>query len=124
MTDKKFSEKWEEYLKIKYWPQIVYQKNFDDIAKLLTNHREDGSTYNTSTAISPTGTKIAFISDRSEYTDVYVASAIDGRILRRLVKGERSAGFESVHLFRGGISWSSDEKFIAFVAKAAAKTAL
>lgn len=121
MTDKKFSEKWEEYLKIKYWPQIVCQKNFDDIAKRLTNHREDGSTYNTSTAISPTGTKIAFISDRSEYTDVYVASAIDGRILRRLVKGERSAGFESVHLFRGGISWSSDEKFIAFAAKSGGK---
>lgn len=121
LTDKKFSEKWEEYLKIKYWPQIVYQKNFEDIAKLLTDHHEDGSTYNTSTAISPTGTKIAFISDRSEYTDIYVASAIDGRILRRLVKGERSAGFESVHLFRGGISWSSDEKFIVFIAKSGGK---
>ena len=120
-TDQQFSQKWEEYLKIKYWPQIVNQKNFSEIAKLLTNHREDGSTYNTSVAISPTGTKIAFISDRSEYTDVYVASAIDGRILRRLVKGERSAGFESVHLFRGGIAWSSDEKFIVFVAKSGGK---
>ncbi len=121
MTEKKFSDKWEEYLKIKYWPQIINQKNFSEIAKFLTNHREDGSTYNTSSALSPTGTKIAFISDRSEYTDVYVASAIDGRILRRLVKGERSAGFESVHLFRGGIDWSSDEKFLVFVAKSGGK---
>ncbi|MEO0114759.1 MAG: BamA/TamA family outer membrane protein [candidate division WOR-3 bacterium] len=121
MNEKQFSEKWEEYLKIKYWPQIVNKANFDKIAKLLTNHREDGSTYNTSPAISPTGTKIAFISDRREYTDIYVISAIDGRMLRRLVKGERSAGFESVHLFRGGIDWSSDEKFIVFVAKSGGK---
>lgn len=121
MSDKKFSEKWEEYLKIKYWPQVVYQKNFHHITKLLTNHREDGSTYNTSPAISPSGTKIAFISDRREYTDVYVISATDGRMLRQLVKGERSAGFESVHLYRGGIAWSSDEKFIIFVAKSGGK---
>uniref|UniRef100_A0A7C6A8F0 Bacterial surface antigen (D15) domain-containing protein n=1 Tax=candidate division WOR-3 bacterium TaxID=2052148 RepID=A0A7C6A8F0_UNCW3 len=117
MTEKEFSERWEEYLKIKYWPQVVSKKNFSDIAQLLTNHRRDGSTYNTSCALSPTGTKIAFISDRSEYTDVYIASAIDGKILRRLVKGERSAGFESMHLFRGGIDWSSDEKFLVLVAK-------
>ncbi|MCX6844687.1 MAG: BamA/TamA family outer membrane protein [candidate division WOR-3 bacterium] len=118
---KRFSSDWEKYLQMKYWPQVVKLDNFERLAKRLTNHVDDGSIYNTAPAISPSGTKIVMISDRSEYTDVYVVSAFDGRVLKRLVKGERSGGFESVHLVRPGVAWSPDEKTIAVVATSAGR---
>jgi WD40 repeat protein len=112
---KRFSSDWEKYLRVKYWPQIVKLDNFERLAKRLTNHVEDGSVYNTAPAISPSGTKIVMISDRLEYTDVYVISAFDGRVLKMLVKGGRSGGFESMHLIRPGVAWSPDEALIAVV---------
>jgi len=121
LTISQFNQKFEEYLKIKYWPQIVKKENFSKISRLLTDHTKDASLYNTSPAISPSGTKIAFISDRNGYADIYVISAIDGKVLRHLVKGERTGGFESVHLLQSGIAWSNDERFIIFVAKSQGK---
>ncbi len=112
----KMSQKLEDYLKIKYWPLIAKKDNFS-IANVLTNHVTEGAIYNTAPAISPAGTKIAFISDRNGYTDVYVISAIDGKILKHLVKGERSGGFETVSILRGGLSWSSDEQKIVLIAR-------
>lgn len=117
MTVADFNKHFEDYLKIKYYPQIVKKENFGKLGRLLTDHKKDNSIYNTSPALSPSGTKIAFISDRNGYSDVYVISAIDGKVLRRLVKGERSAGFEAFQILRGGISWSSDERFIVLIAK-------
>jgi Tol biopolymer transport system component len=112
-----FNKKFEDHLKIKYYPQIVKKENFGKIGRILTDHQKDNSVYNTAAAISPTGTKIAFISDRNGYADVYVISAIDGKVIKRLIKGERSSGFESFQILRGGMSWSSDEKFIVMIAK-------
>jgi WD40 repeat protein len=112
---KRFDQDWEDYLRVKYWPQVVKQDNFNRLAKRLTDHVDDGSVYNTAPAISPSGTKIVMISDRLEYTDVYVISAFDGRVLKRLVKGGRSGGFESMHLIRPGAAWSPDEKSIVVV---------
>jgi len=121
MSVSDFSKKFEENLKVKYWPQITKKDNFSKIGRLLTDHNKDGSIYNTATAISPSGTKIAFISDRNGYADIYVISAIDGKVIRHLVKGERSGGFESVHILKSGISWSTDERFIVFVVKSQGK---
>jgi Tol biopolymer transport system component len=121
VTIERFSSDWEKYLRVKYWPQIVKIDNFERLANRLTNHVEDGSVYNTAPAISPSGTKVVMVSDRSEYTDVYVLSAFDGRVLKRLVKGERSGGFESMHLVRPGVSWSPDEKTIAVVTTSAGR---
>ena len=115
VTVKRFSADWEKYLRVKYWPQVVKLDNFERLAKRLTNHEEDGSVYNIAPAISPSGTKIVMISDRLEYADVYVISAFDGRVLKRLVKGGRSGGFESMHLIRPGVAWSPDETSIAVV---------
>jgi hypothetical protein len=45
-------------------------------------------------------------------------SAIDGRILTKLVSGQRAASLEELHWLKGpNITWSPDSKFIAFSAK-------
>ena len=121
LSTKKFSEEFEADLRKKYWPQIVKDGNFGKVGKLLTDHVADGSIYNTSPAISPSGSMVAFVSDRNEYTDVYVISALDGKVIAHPVSGERSGGFESVHPYRGGISWAPDETAIVLASKAAGR---
>ena len=117
--------RWHRYLKRKYWPDIADRKEPEEIAKRLTDHRKDKSFINTSPAMSNRGDKIAFLSDKDDYFDIYLASAIDGRILKKLVRGQRAGNLEELHWLRGpGISWSPDDKHIVFSAKSGGKDAL
>lgn len=116
-TPAKFDEQWREWLRKKYWPTVAGKGEPDDFAKRLTRHFGDGSSFNTSPAVSPHGDRVAFFSDRRQYTEVYVMSAFDGKDMRRLIRGERDMRFESVPSFRSSITWSPDGRFIALTAK-------
>ncbi|MHB1687105.1 MAG: peptidase MA family metallohydrolase [Ignavibacteriaceae bacterium] len=115
---KDFNERWKKHLKKIYWPDIATRKDPDDFAKRLTDPKKGGGFYNTEPAISPQGDKIAFISNRNYYFDVFIMNAIDGTIIKRLVKGNRSADFEQLNVVTPGLSWSPDESKIALSAKA------
>ena len=110
-------KEWHKSLRRTYWPEIAARKEPDELAKRLTDHKEEGAYLNRDPAFSPYGDKIAFLSDRSNYKDIYLMSAIDGKILKRLVKGEKQGGYEEMHWLRGGITWSPDGDWIAFAAK-------
>ena len=118
VTVKKFSADWIKDLKKQYWPQVATLDDPEKFARRLTDHEKDQSSLNTSPAISPDGDKVAYLSDRKIYTDLYLMSAIDGKVLRRLVRGSRSRQFESIPSFRSSLAWSPDGKQLAFVAKA------
>ncbi len=121
---KELSERWQKEQKVIYWPDIAKREEPGDFARRLTDHTKDGNFYNTSPAISPQGDKIAFISDRNDYFDVFLMSAIDGQILEKLVNGQRTKDFEELHLLTPGISWSPDGKKIAFAVKAGGQDAI
>jgi Tol biopolymer transport system component len=111
------SQAWVEHVKKMYWPDIATRSDPEDIAFRLTNHREDDSFANTMPAISPDGQRIVFLSDASGYDDVYLMSALDGRIIRKLVKGQRTQDFESFHTLRSSFGWSPDDDRIVLVSK-------
>ncbi len=117
LTLKQFNERWKKYLKKVYFPDIALRKDPDEFAKRLTDPEEGGGFYNTSPSISPQGDKIAFISNRNYYFDVFIMNAIDGKIIKRLVKGNRSPDFEQLNVVTPGLSWSPDETKIALSAK-------
>ena len=118
------TKQWHKYLKKEYWPDVVGRDEIEDIAKRLTDHKKEKNYYNISPAVSPDGSKIAVLSDRSGYFDIYVLDAIDGKEIRRLVKGNRSVDFEELKLLQPGISWSPDSKRIVIAAKAGKSDAL
>jgi Tol biopolymer transport system component len=124
MDQKAFSEEWMKACRKKYWPEIALRKEAKEFAKQLTHHPEDGSYINEKPAFSPAGDRLAIFSDRSDYTEIYIISAIDGKILKRLVKGERSGDLESLHSYVSGLSWSPDGKSLAFVTKSKGKDVL
>ncbi len=117
LTLKKFNERWKKHLKKIYWPDIAIHKSPDEFAKQLTDPEEGGGFYNTGPAISPQGDKIAFISNRNYFFDVFIMSAIDGKIIKRLVAGNKSADFEQLNVVTPGLSWSPDGTKIALTAK-------
>ena len=117
ITVAKFDEQWREWLKRRYWPTIAVKQDPEQFARRLTDHRTDQSNLNTAPSISPQGDRIAYFSDRRQYTDVYLMSAIDGHVLRRVIRGERSLNFESIPLLRNSIAWSPDGLKLALVAK-------
>ena len=93
---RRFDEQWRDWLRRGYWPAVASRRGPERFARQLTDHRRDGSALNTAPAVSPQGDRIAYFSDRRQYTDVYVMSAYDGRLLRRVVRGERDVHFEAI----------------------------
>ncbi len=117
-------DEWDRWLKEKYWPEVTDRDRGAEIAKLITNHRKDGSYFNIGPEISPDGKSVVFVSDRTGLADVYLASTLDGAIIDRLVSGQQSDDFETMHILRTGFTWSPDGKEICFVAKAGESDAL
>jgi hypothetical protein len=112
-----FHNDWLRYYQMMYYPKIDLQDNFEDFARVIFDHKKTKSIYNTSTAVSSRGDKIAFISDQSGVAELFIISSIDGRLLKKLAKAHYSAGYENLHLYEGGLSWSSDDRYIAFAAR-------
>uniref|UniRef100_A0A7C4TDM4 Bacterial surface antigen (D15) domain-containing protein n=1 Tax=candidate division WOR-3 bacterium TaxID=2052148 RepID=A0A7C4TDM4_UNCW3 len=119
-----FNNRWVKFFQVKYWPKIVLTEYFDSFARIVYDHKKTNSYYNTSAAISPRGDRIAFISDRQGTAELIIISSIDGRILKKLVRAEYSPGYEGLHLYQGGITWSPDEKYLSFAAKASGRDVL
>jgi Tol biopolymer transport system component len=125
LSVKELSERWQKEQKVYYWPDVAKREEPADFSyKRMTNHTKDGNFYNTSPAISPQGDKIAFISDRNDYFDVYIMSALDGEILDKVVSGQKTSNFEEMHLLTPGITWSPDGKKLALAVKAGERDAI
>ncbi len=114
---KDFTEKWHTYLKRIYLPEIADRKLPREIAKKITNHEKWRNYLNVSPAISPMGDKIAYITDKSGYQEVHLVSAIDGKELKVLIRGQRSESFEELHFLRPGMSFSPDGTKLVLAAK-------
>jgi hypothetical protein len=99
------SERWQKDLKVNYWPDISKREDPADYARRLTDHKKDGSFYNTSPALSPAGDRLAFISNRDDFFDVFVMNASDGSNLEKVLDGQQTNNLEELHLLTPGMSW-------------------
>lgn len=124
LTLEELSERWMNEQKKLYYPDVAKRESPRDYAKRLTDHRKSGAFYNTSPAISPTGDRIAFLSNRDDYFSLFVMSAIDGGGVRKLVEGTNTNDFEDLNLLTPGLSWSPDGKKLALASKAGASDAV
>jgi len=101
----------------RYWPSYGDLEQIGEVARPLTDHRADEAFFNGRPALSPEGDQLVYFSDRDDLIDLYLMSAIDGKIIRRLGRSQRSSRFESFHSFRSGMSFAPDGREIALVAK-------
>jgi len=124
ITSKELWEGFSKEMKRRYWPEIAKRKEPGEFSRALTNHSEDGSGFNGNPIFSPKGDRLAIFSTRSDYTEVYLISAIDGKVIERLVQAEKSGDLESLHSYYSGVTFSPDGEKIAFVAKSKGKDAI
>ncbi|MCG8604101.1 hypothetical protein MJD09_03760 [bacterium] len=118
------SAQWHKYLKQRYWPVFARLEEPSDFAKQVTFHTRERNFINNSGALSPQGDKIAYLSDKSGFFDIYVTSLVDEKKTVKLVSGQRSGKLEELHWLRPGITWSPAGDRIAFAAKSREQDAL
>jgi len=104
-------------LKKTYWPEIASRNDPDEIAKRLTNNKKVGGFYNISPAISPQGDKIAFISDRDIYLDIYIMNAFNGEVIDKVIESGRAENLEELNVLYPTLTWAPDNIRIALSSK-------
>lgn len=104
-------------LRKRYWPEIAQRQKPAKIAKALTHHGKDQSFFNEKPQFSPKGNQLAIFSDRSDYTEIFLISAIDGKQIQKVTRASRSGDLESLHSYFSGMTFSPDGKNLCFVAK-------
>src|SRR5438034_4575995 len=68
--------------------------------------------YNLAPALSPDGTRMAYISDAGLFSyDLYLANAENGQTIRKLVSATRDPHLESMQFINSAGAWSTDGRF-------------
>ena len=118
------SDQWQMAMRKQYWPDVQDRDLPGDFAIQLTDNRKWRNFVNNSPAISPQGDRIAFLSDKSGYFDIYLISTLDKPKVTKLVDGQREAKLEDLNWLTPGMGWSNDGKFLVFSAKNGPEDAL
>lgn len=122
MDSKELSLAFSSFLKEKY---EAGQPPVTGIAlRQITRHEGFYYNLNAVPAISRDGKRVAFVSNRSLYNDIYVLDVGGKGEPKRLVKGSRSGSLEILRFLDTSISWSYDGKLVCFVAKAGKQDAI
>lgn len=83
----------------------------------LSSRREPSDPWDLAPALAPDGRTLAHLSTRGgESFDLWLVDASDGAPIRRLARGGRSAGLESLRFMRSAPSFSPDGRTLAFSA--------
>ncbi|HET6350233.1 MAG TPA: BamA/TamA family outer membrane protein [Candidatus Krumholzibacteria bacterium] len=117
-------DQWSKSLRKHYWPLYPDKQDLSDIGRRLTDHVKDHGYYNTKPILSPDGESIVFFSDRSGFIEIYVMSALDGHIIRKVVSGSKSNRYESLHVLTSSMCFDPSGEKVAFIAKSSGQDAL
>ncbi len=104
------NDEWFEFLKDKYTKQAEGTYLPDKYGRRLTADSE----YNINPSWSPDGKKIAFISDRNGYNDIFLINN-DASGITRLMRRKLKSRIDVIHTGGHALSWSPDGKTIAFM---------
>jgi len=108
---------WTDALRREYLPALLAFDRAEDVARRLTDHQEGLASMFIAPAVSPDGGEMVYISNQTPYTDLYLASALDGSRPQRLIRGERSESFETFRYLFTSLDWHPSGDRIVLVSK-------
>ncbi len=116
------SAQWRDHVQKTYLPELGDREKAWSMSEPVLTKRRSGGTLHVSPAISPDGTKIAYLSEKDFYfVDLYLADAHTGEVIRRLVKSTFDADYETFRYLNASSSWSPDGQLLAVAAKRGAQ---
>tara|TARA_Y100001970_G_scaffold294366_1_gene451753 strand:+ start:81817 stop:84891 length:3075 start_codon:yes stop_codon:yes gene_type:complete len=121
---KELSKQWHQYIKKLYWPDVESRDDIRNIGFPLTNHIESYTTYNVASEVSPDGTKVAIYSNKNGLMSIYLISLETGKMIKKVVSGQKTSKFEELHFLKPGVTWSPNSQSLAFSVKSGASDAL
>jgi hypothetical protein len=124
LSEQELYEQWAKSLRKHYWPLYPDKEDIADVGRRLTDHEKEHGYYNTKPILSPDGESIVFFSDRSGFIEIYLMSALDGKIIRKVVSGSKSNKYESLHVLTSSLCFDPSGQRVAFVAKSSGHDAL
>jgi len=81
---------------------------------VVISQKNGGGRMNVGPALSPDGTKIAFLSERDRLSiDLYIADAMTGKVIRRLTKTASDPHFQSLQFLASAGAWDPNGEKLA-----------
>jgi Tol biopolymer transport system component len=110
---KKISADWHKAMQDAYIPLYDKTQMPDKVGKTLVKASEN-AIYNVSPAVSPDGKQMLFLSSRELFSiDLYLADAVTGKIIRKVISTAIDPHFESLQFIRSAGSWDAKgERFV------------
>lgn len=94
-------------------------------ATALFTRQTSGGELNVGPALSPDGSRIVFLSERSRFSiDLYLADAASGRIIRKVTETAVDPHLESLQFIYSAGAWNPDGRRFAVAAQAAGRAVL
>ena len=117
ISDDSLSKEWAAANRALYLPIAAGRSNPDStgrqiigLGKKLTEQQ------NVSPSVSPDGRYVAFVSSRNLFTtDIYIADANTGRIIKRLGGPQSDPHFDDISFINSSGGWSPDGNHFAFI---------
>ena len=111
------SKRWKADAQTRYLPKNVLLSKPGDIAKPITEQNEGSSRINIVPALSPDGSKLAYVGDKNYTLNMWVKD-LDKNKVYKIVQSGSSQSYETLRYFDTSMNWSPDGKRFSFVAKA------
>jgi len=124
IKQEELTKDWHKWVKKKYWPDVANRENIDDISTQITSEKKWKNYFNSAPALSPNGSQLAILSNKTGYVNVYIIDALDGKIVKKLLKGQRSPETEELKLLTPKLSWSHDAKKLVLASKSGGSDAI
>jgi len=104
-----FDKKWRKYIKEKYTIEAEGKEEAEIYGKKLTQDAE----FNGPPVFSPDGKRVAFISSRNGYNELFVMN-VDGTSQKSILKSRIGGSLDVIHSEGHALSWSPDGEKIIF----------
>lgn len=116
ITSDELGARFAESVETHYAPWLGDNPTENVIGKKIISD-ENAGRLNVSPVVSPNGRFMIFLSDKNLFTtDLYLADARDGKILRKVNSLVRDGNVDDFNLLESSGTWSPDSKKFAFVA--------
>ncbi len=108
MELEEFNKSFLRYVRTRYYPILTHKNLPASEGKVIVDHEKWKNYLNSYPLFSKNGSKIFIVSDKTGRTDVYIISQLGG-ITKRVIKGEITPDFESIHVLRPGYDISQND---------------